>query len=71
MKGGKTKICYPLVKAIYQANPEVDYVKVRWIVQAIFGYFPTRGTVAVWKSRLRAEGIPIPDRRRKQNDRKS
>ena len=54
------------VEAIYQANPRLNDYDVQQAVGIVFGTEPTLKTVSVWKARLRAKGVDIPDRRKKE-----
>lgn len=52
-----------IIEAIYRTKPEVKDEVIRDVTFAIFGKAVSLKTLSVWKSKLRKEGVRIPDRR--------
>ena len=55
-----------LVEQIYRANPMIADDTIIGVIHWIFGEKPSRGTVQVWKTKMRKKRIAIPDRRKKK-----
>jgi len=55
-----------LVEELYRINLQATDETIILIVYLVVGHKPSRGTIQVWKARLRKRGVPIPDRRRKK-----
>ena len=57
---------YEYVKLIYMMNEDISDQCLYLTLYNWTGYSPSANTLKTWKSRLRKEGIPIPDDRRKK-----
>jgi hypothetical protein len=57
---GRTNF-FNVARAIYMERPDISDYWLSNALHAVFGELPTAKTIAVWKSRLRKEGIDIPN----------
>ena len=55
-----------LVEKLYEANPDAENDEICDAIEALVGRTITYKYLSVYKARLRASGIRIPDKRRKE-----
>jgi len=52
-----------LLAIVYQCRPGIETERVKAVVELVFGMAPTDNIMAVWRNRLRAKGVALPDGR--------